>query len=140
VGKVILKDATVIVDGHDLSNRASSVTMDLPDDEVDVSTFQGGDFKEFDKGLSDATFTVTFHVDFDAGQVDDVLWPLKRSGDAFTVQIRPFEGNASTTNREYRMTAKLYNYAPIAAAIGEALTSDVSFRNASSDGVTRHPS
>lgn len=139
MAKVILKDAVIIVDGHDLSNRASQVAMDLPDDEVDLSTFQG-DYKEFGKGLADATFTVTFFVDFDAGQVDEVLWPLKTSDETFLVQVRAFAEAAADDNPEYRITARLFNYAPIAGSVGEALTTDVAFRNASQEGVVRHPS
>lgn len=140
MGKLILRDCYVAIDGVDLSDRASSATVETPSDEVDVSTFGGG-FHEIDRGLRDATITITFHQDHDSGSVDDVLNPLNDSGDEFMVQVRPVKSAvASATNPERRMIGKLFNYSPIAGAVGEASTTDVPIRNASELGVYRVPS
>lgn len=135
--KFPLKDATLVVNGVDLSNRGSSLSLDLPDDELDASTFQGGDFKEHDKGLSDASMVVTFFNDYDAGKTDETLWPLKISNDPFKMYVQPFDGVPSDDNPAYCMNAKLYNYSPINGQIGQMSTSDVTFRNASSAGVVK---
>lgn len=139
MGKLVLTDCFIEIDGTDLSNRASQVAIELPDDEVDLSTFQG-DFKEFGRGLSDATITVTFFQDYDANKVDAVLWPLKLSGEIFLVRIRATSAALGRTNPEYRMESRMFNYNPIAGSVGEASTTDVTFRNAAQVGVTRHPS
>jgi len=140
MGKLILRDCYIAIDGSDLSNRASAVTIETPADEVDVSSF-GGDYHEIDRGLKDATITVTFFQDHDANSVDDVLNPLNDSGDAFLIQVRPVKASAaSATNPERRMVGKLYGYSPIAGSVGEASTTDVTIRNASEAGVWRVPS
>jgi hypothetical protein len=140
MGKLILRDCFIEIDSVDLSNRASSVTIDTPADEVDVSSFGGG-FHEIDRGLKDATITIAFFQDHDANKVDDVLNDLHESGDAFLVRVRPVKGTAqSATNPERRMIGRLFNYSPISGAVGEASTTDVTIRNASQEGVTRHPS
>jgi hypothetical protein len=143
MGKIILTDAWLEIDGTDLSDRASQVAIEMPDDEVDVSSFGSG-FKEWGRGLSDATITATFFQDYAANKVDAVLWPLKTSGKEFLVRVRSSSEEQSTTNPEYRMISKMYNYSPIAGSVGEASTTDVTFRNAESSGakagVTRHPS
>lgn len=140
MGKVILRDCYLAIDGVDLSNRATSVTIETPSDEVDVSTFGGG-FHEIDRGLRDATITPTFIQDYDAGSVDAVLDPLNESGEEFLVQVRPVKADpASATNPERRMIGKLYGYSPIAGSVGEASTTDVPIRNSSDRGVWRVPS
>jgi hypothetical protein len=140
VSKLILRDCFIEIDGEDLSNRASAVTVEEPGDEVDVSSF-GGQYHEVDRGLLDATMTVTFFQDHDSGSVDDVLQPLHKSGDPFLIRVRPVKAaSMSATNPERRMVGKLFNYSPIAGAVGEASTTDVTIRNASESGVTRHPS
>lgn len=135
--KIILKDAFIEVDGTDLSNRARSVTMDLPDEEVDLTAF-GSEYREVGVGLSDATFSVDFFNDFEAASVDAVLWPLKEDDSTFVVKVRANKTNpVSATNPEYSMTARLFNYSPIGGAVGEASVTTVNFRNASDTGVAR---
>lgn len=129
MGKFVMLDATVVVDGRDLSNRASSCAMDLPDEEVDQTGFQGGGYREINKGLSDATINVTFFNDYDADKTDAVLWPLKQSEDTFKMYVQAFDGTPSATNPAYGLNARLFNYSPIAGAVGESSTTEVAFRN-----------
>lgn len=139
MGKFVFKDATLEVDGVDLSNYVNQVAMDLPDDEVDLSGM-GSKMKEYGKGLSDGTITVTFLQDFDTGKVDDTLWPLKVSDTPFTVVVKPTSAPKSATNPEYSMEALLFNYSPVNGSLGEAASTEVNFRNADQAGITRDPS
>lgn len=139
MGKFVFKDAHLEVDGVDLSNYVNQVAMDLPDDEVDLSGM-GSKMKEYGKGLSDGTITVTFLQDFDLGKVDDTLWPLKISDTPFTVVVRPTSATKSTTNPEYSMEALLFNYSPVNGSLGEAASTEVNFRNADQAGIVRDPS
>lgn len=132
MGKFVMLDATIYVDGRDLSDRASSVAMDLPDDEIDQTAFKGGGYREFNKGLADATINVTFFNDYDADKTDAVLWPLKQSLSTFKMYVQPFDGTPSEANPAYGMNARLFNYAPISGAVGESSTTEVAFRNGSS--------
>lgn len=128
-GKFVLLDATIVVDGRDLSNRASSVSMDLPDEEIDQTTFQGGGFREIAKGLSDATINVNFFNDYAADKTDAVLWPLKLSEDTFKMYVQAFDGTPAADNPAYGLNARLFNYSPIAGTVGESSTTEVAFRN-----------
>jgi hypothetical protein len=53
------------------------------------------------------------------------------------VSVKPTNASISATNPEYSMMALLYTYSPIAGAVGEAATTEVVFRNASSTGLVR---
>lgn len=135
MGKFVLKDAVVTVDSVDLSPYVTSVTMDMPTDEVDLSGM-GSQQKVTGRGLSDATFTVTFLQDFDAAKVNATLWPLSQADEPFTISVKPTSGATSATNPEYSMEAQLFNYSPVSGSLGEAASSEVAFRNASDAGVT----
>lgn len=136
MAKSVLKDAVVQVDGTDLSDHASSATIETTFDEVDLTGFQSI-YREFGQGPGDATITVSFFNDYEAGSVDSVLWPHSQDGSTFTVAVKPDDGATSDTNPEYSMVARLFSYSPIAGAYGEANTTEVSFRNAGTAGLTR---
>lgn len=136
MGKFVLKDVFVEVDGTDLSNMASSATIGQPADEVEATGY-GSDYRELLQGLKDGTITVAFFQDFANGSVHDVLNPLYESGDTFDIVIRPVKSTAvGPTNPEFQMTARLFDYSPLAGGVGEAATFDAAFRNASQDGIT----
>lgn len=136
-GKFVMKNGTVVVNGVDLSKRASQVTVNMPDDDVDMSSFQGGSMKEWGKGLSDASIDVQFFIDYAVGQVDDTLWPLKTQDATFKMYVTPFQGAIAHNNPFYGLDARMFNYSPLTGQIGQAATSTVTFRNGSSYGVTK---
>lgn len=134
MGKVILKNTKIEVDGADLSKRARSVTINTNADDVDVSCFQGGGFHEHANGLRDATFTIGFIQDQEVGMVDATLWPLAIADTHFPVTVTDLDSPGSDP---FHMTAILQDYSPLAGNLGEASTTDVTFQNASSDGIER---
>lgn len=134
--KLVLKDADIEIDGVNLSNHANSVTLEDSADEVDITGFQS-DYKEFDQGLKDATITITFISDFEAGKVDATLYPLYSGGDTFDVVVKPTDDAVSATNPAYVMHGRMYTYNPIAGGVGDASTTDVTFRNASQLGIVK---
>jgi hypothetical protein len=94
-------------------------------------------YREFGQGLGDATWTVDFFQDYASGSVDAILWPLSQSGGTFLIKASAGSQAVSATNPMYSMTARLFSYAPIAGAVGEASTTSVTFRNAGTAGLTR---
>jgi len=136
-GKFVMKDGTVVVNGVDLSNRASQVTVNMPDDDVDMSSFQGGHYKEWGKGLSDASIDVQFFIDYQVGKVDDTLWPLKTTDTTFKMYCTPFQGAVAQNNPMYGLDARMFNYSPLTGQIGQAATTTVTFRNGSAYGITK---
>lgn len=137
MAKQILTNAFVQINGVDLSNHASSVTVESSADEVDLTSFGPSGYREFGQGFKDATVTVTFFQDYAAASVHQTLQPLYDSGGTFSVYIKPVNATTTSTNPRIELvTSKMYGYSPIAGAVGEASTMDVSFRNAGTAGVT----
>lgn len=136
MAKIVLRDARIEVNGVNLSDHVSEVSVETERDEVDGTAF-GAANKETLVGLGDATITMTVFQDFAAASVDATLWPLSTSTVPFTVKVRPTTGAISATNPEYSMSANMFGYNPISGGVGEASTTDVEFRNATQAGLTR---
>lgn len=134
MAKTILKNVEVKIDGTDLSERISSATIDVSAEEQDVTAFKT-EFRQRDRGLKDATMTLAAFQDLEAASLDSVLWPLSDSGDEFRVIIRDLDSPGSDP---FAMTGKLFGYQPIAGAVGEPSTTDITIMNTTSYGVTRH--
>lgn len=135
MAKVVLKDASITVNGTDLSTRCDSVTIEDSAEEVDVTSFQGNGYREFMQGLKDATITASFFQDFASGSVHSVLNAVYQSGATFSVVVKGDDAAVSATNPSFTATCRLYSYSPIAGGVGEASKIEATFRNAGS-GIT----
>lgn len=121
MAKFVLKNAFLEVDGKALSDRVRHIEVTMNADDIESSTMGEGVHQHL-AGLRADNFVVTFASDFDAGKVDDVLYPLLATADVqpeFTVKCSPFGPTASATNPVYTTgKAILLNYSPIAGDIG----------------------
>jgi len=131
----VLTNAFVSVNGVDLSDHASSVTIEDNRDEVDVTAF-GATNKAVAKGLGDATITVDFFQDFAAGKVHATLSPLIGSSTPVNIEIRPTNAARSTTNPAALLSAYLMSYNMLDGSVGDASSMTATFRNASQAGMT----
>jgi hypothetical protein len=136
MAKFVLAHPKIDVNGTNLENKASSLEINTEFDEVELTSFSSN-YREFGQGLGDATWTVDFFQDYASGSVDAILWPLSQSGGTFLIKASAGSQAVSATNPMYSMTARLFSYAPIAGAVGEASTTSVTFRNAGTAGLTR---
>lgn len=136
MAKIVLKTATVTVNAVDITDHVSQVTIETERDEVDV-TAMGAANKEILAGLGDATITLSVFQDFAAGEIDATMWPLSTSDTPFTVTVKPTSAATSATNPLYSMSSLLLSYSPLDGSVGEASTTELTFRNASQAGLTR---
>lgn len=132
MAKEVLRNATLSVNGVDLSDHCSSVTLEDSAAEVDFTSFGSG-YSEFGQGLRDSTITASLFNDHDASSVADTLQPLYESGGTFSVAVKP--DRAGTVI--YRQVSRLFTNPLLAGGVGEANTVDVTFRNGGTAGVTR---
>jgi hypothetical protein len=136
MAKFTLVDAYISVNAVVLSDHGNQVGIEGTADEQDFTGF-GATFKEYGKGLKDATVTCQFFQDFAAASVDATLWPLFTGDTTFTVEIRATSAARSATNPAYVMTARLFAYTPLSGDIGNPSQTPVTFRNASQTGLQR---
>jgi hypothetical protein len=137
MAKFVLRDGFIQVNSVNLSDHCSSVTVESTADEIDLTAFTNAGYREFGQGFKDATITATFYQDYAAASVHSTLQPLYDSGGTFAVYVKASDDTTTATNPRIEMvTARLFGYNPLAGAVGEASTMDVSFRNAGTAGIT----
>jgi len=132
----ILKDCVITVNNIDLSDHFSSVTLEDTADQIEFTSFSAAGYREYAQGLKTASITATAFIDYSGTSVDAVLRPFYQSGGTVEVTVKPHQGAPSATNPIYRMTARMYNYRPLGGNVGEASTTDVTFANAGTAGLT----
>lgn len=138
MGKVVLRDCFIEVDGVNFSSHISSVEVDLKKDEINTTNF-GGSGRERAAGLKDDMFTLNFQQDYSAGSVDDVLYPLWDLEQEFIINVRPTSAAVSVNNPEYTGTCILLNYQPLAGKVGELSDTKVKI-HAQRTGIARSTS
>jgi hypothetical protein len=126
MGKFVLRDCQVVVNGVNFSDHVASVEVSLKKDAVDTTNFSGGG-KEAIAGLKEDTFTIDFQQDFAAAEVDATLYPLYNNETEFVVAVRPHTAAISSTNPEYSATCILLEYQPLSGKVGELSDTKVKF-------------
>jgi hypothetical protein len=139
MAKFVLKTPIITVNGVDLSDHCSHVTIETTFDDVDMTSF-GAVYKQVAQGLGDAKITLTVFQDFAAGSVDATLWPLSQSGAPFPVTVKPTNAVVGPTNPRYDMTGILLSYNPLDGDVGDASTTDVEIPNGAQTGLVRNTS
>lgn len=130
------RDIHVTVNGVDLSNHVKSVMIGEKWDDQDV-TGMGAAAKEHLLGIPDASMTVEFFQDFDAGSVEATLAGLKGSNTPFPIVVKPTSAAVSATNPSYTMQALLPEYNTLDASVGTASTTKVQFVNGDQTGIVK---
>ena len=130
--QVLGPDTSVTVNGTDLSQWVTNVTVEDSAEEVDVTGFSET-YREFETGLKDTTITCTFLQDYSAGGPDVVLSALYYADTAGTVKVNPDTGGTVV----YTAISKMYGWSPVSGGVGEANSIDVSFRLSGTAGLTR---
>lgn len=133
IAKEVLKDVKITVNSVDLSDHASSVTLEDSADEVDFTSFGPDGYREHGQGLKDSTITVDFFNDHAASSVADTLQPLYTSGSTFSVKVWP----ARSGTIVYTQVSRLYSNPTLAGAVGDANTISATFRCGGTAGITR---
>lgn len=135
MAKVVLKDCYIVVNGVNLSDHVSAVTLDLSKDGVETTSFSGGG-RERVAGLKDDTVELTFQSDYAPASVDSVLFPLYNNENEFPIEVRPTSSAVSTSNPKYTATCVLFEYAPLDGKVGDLAETKVKI-NTQRTGFTR---
>jgi hypothetical protein len=132
MAKEVLRNATLLVNGVNLSDHCSSITLEDSAAEVDFTAFGSG-YQEFGQGLRDSTITADLYNDHAASSVADSLQPLYESGGTFAVVVKP--DLAGTV--KYTQVSRLFTNPLLSGGVGDANTVSVTFRNGGTAGVVR---
>ena len=126
MAKFVLKDAEIIINGVDLSNRVNAATLDVNPDLPEANTM-GTFFKVRLAGLSDATLSVTFTQDYASGSVDTTLFPLIGAAPFTVTAMADKTAGIGITNPRFSMSAVLGTYQPLQGTIGDTSLVNATF-------------
>jgi hypothetical protein len=117
---------SLTVNAVDLSDHVREIKIDMSAEDLDA-TAMGAVSKAHAVGLRDDRGEVTFLQDYAASKVDATLSPLVSATTGFVIVVKPTTAAVSATNPSYTMTALLFDYSPIDAAVGEISMPEVTF-------------
>jgi hypothetical protein len=126
MAKIVIQNPLVTLAGGTVSANVAQCTIAIEADDVEVTNFAGGGWRERIGGLKAATVSFDFHNDYAAGAIDSQVFPL--IGGTAAVTVRP-GGTAAvgSANPEYRLTALVTEYSPVDSAVGDLATFSVSW-------------
>jgi hypothetical protein len=137
VAKFVLRNAFIQVNGVNLSDHCSEVTVESTADKIDLTAFGAAGYRDFAQGFKDATVTAKFFQDYQAASVHATLQPLYDAGGTFSVYVKADAGATTSTNPRIELTtARMYGYNPLAGAVGDGSSMSVDFANAGTAGLT----
>jgi hypothetical protein len=118
MAKVVLKDCYIVVNGVNISDHVSSVTVNLSKDEVETTNFSGSG-RERIAGLKDDMFEISVQQDYANSSIDATLYPLWNNETEFTVEVRPTTAADGVNNPKYTATCILLEYSPLDGTVGD---------------------
>jgi len=125
---MILKNASVVVNGTDLSAYVKEVN--LPQGcKMEDDTVMGDDTEASAAGLLTWSISVTFKQAYGAGLVDATLSALLGAA-AFSVVVKPDSGAVAAGNPSWTGNAVLSSYAPVGGRVGVNQTTQAVFNSA----------
>jgi hypothetical protein len=135
MGKYVLIDAYIAINGTVISDHAQDITIADTANKVDFTAFGGNGYSAFGQGLKDASVTANVFSDFAPGAINSIMQPLYQSGGTFLLEIRPTSAAVSSSNPRGSMIARLYSYSGISGKVGDASMFSADFQNAD-NGIT----
>lgn len=125
-GGFVILDATVEVNGADISALVKSVTVHREYADVDATGMRSGGAMEHLNGIRNDSFTLTAKSSFEAlTGLDAIFEDLFENSTEFEVSVKPHEGDTSTDNPAYVADVLLQSYDPIAGEIGALSTTEL---------------
>lgn len=116
--------AVVTVNGKDISDWVSSVTLNRNFDELEITAL-GDSGHRFISGLESSSITIDFFNDFATDASMNVIDPLV--GQTTTVTVKPTSAATSASNPLYTMTCLVNNITPLSGSVADLSSSSVTW-------------
>ncbi|MCG8670211.1 MAG: hypothetical protein MI867_12410 [Pseudomonadales bacterium] len=123
----VLTNAFISVDGNDISDHVSQVTLNYEAETQDDTAF-GDDTRSAIGGLKSWSVSITAQQDWAASQLDSIIFPL--IGTTVTIILRKDSGSVSATNPNYTGTGLVVSYNPLDGAVGDLATTPITIQSA----------
>jgi hypothetical protein len=125
MAKIVLKDAFVSVDGNDISDHVSQVTLGYEADAVEKTAMGALTHNNIGGTLKNWSVEAELHSNYAAAALDSILFPLVGTEVAVIVRADKTAG-VGASNPNYTGQGIVTSYPPIGGAVGDLATSSVS--------------
>ena len=124
MAKLVLTNASVTLNGTDISTDVAAVTLSTSAAEVPTTSFGSGGAVTRVAGLIDNSVTLSLHNEFSS--IEGLIYPLVGST-AVTMVIKASTAAVSTANPSFTASVLVTEWSPINGAVGELNTADVTW-------------
>jgi len=124
MAKLVLLNASVTLNGTNISDDVAAVTLSTSVAEVPTTSFGSGGAVTRVAGLIDNSVTLSLHNEFSS--VEGLIYPLVGST-AVTIVIKASTAAVSTANPSFTASVLVTEWSPINGAVGELNTADVTW-------------
>lgn len=124
MARIVLTDASVVINGVNLSEFITSVAISTSDDVVETTGFGSGGARTRVAGLTDNSVTFEFNQDFATSGPEVTINAVGSSlvGTTTTCVVKPTSSAVSASNPSYTFSAVVAEWQPLSAAVGELAT------------------
>ena len=124
MGKLVLTDPYISLDGTDVSSHIASISFGTVYDLVEVT--QMGDIaKKMVGGLENNSLELEIQQDFDLGSIEAIIYPNR--GLVINCVVKPTHDATSGTNPRYEFQALVSQWTPLNASTGSLSTASVNW-------------
>jgi hypothetical protein len=124
MARLVLTDASVVINGVNLSEFITSVGLSTSEDVVDTTGMASSGARTRVSGLQDNSLTLEFNQDFATSGPELTINAVGSSlvGTNTTVVIKPTSSAVGVNNPSYTMSCVVAEWQPLSGAVGELST------------------
>ena len=124
MARIVLTDASVVINGINLSEFITSVAISTSDDVVETTGMGSGGARTRVAGLTDNSVTFEFNQDFATSAPEVTINAVGSSlvGTVTTCVVKPTSAAVSASNPSYTFSAVVAEWQPLSGAVGELAT------------------
>lgn len=124
MAKFAATDFDITINSSDFSDSLAAVTLDISREQLEITAF-GDSARRYIGGLQDSSVTLSFHQDFAAGSVDEIIH--SNLGGTVAIVIKPTGGSVTSSNPSYSFNALVVQSTPFSSNVGDLATQDLTF-------------
>lgn len=124
MAKFSATDFNITVAGSAVSSSLAALTLDISREQLEITSF-GNSARRYIAGLQDASVTLSFHQDFAAGSIDEIV--STNLGGTVAITIKPTSGSVTSSNPSYAFNALVTQHVPYSSNVGDLATQDLTW-------------
>jgi hypothetical protein len=124
MARIVLTDASVVINGVNLSEFITSISLSTSEDIVETTGMGSAGARTRVAGLADNSVTIEFNQDYATSAPEVTLNAVGSSlvGTNVTCVVKPTSAAVSASNPSYTFSAVVAEWQPISGAVGELAT------------------